>query len=84
MPPLSQRMLEDMRLHNFSPETQRSYIHCLAEYAKYFNQSPSELDVEAIREYQLHLSQVRLMSPQSVNCFTAAAKFLYQTTLELP
>lgn len=84
MTPLRQRMLEDMRLRNFSPETQRSYIHYLAEYAKYFNESPSELDVEAIREYQLYLNEVRLMSPQSVNCFTAAAKFLYQTTLELP
>ena len=77
-------MLEAMRLRNLSPETQRSYIHYLEGFAKYFNQSPSELDVEAIREYQLYLSQVRLMSPQSVNCFTAAAKFLYQQTLELP
>lgn len=77
-------MLEDMRLRNFSPETQRSYIHSLASYAKYFNQSPEELDVDAIREYQIYLSDVRLMSPQSVNCFTAAAKFLYQETLELP
>jgi hypothetical protein len=24
------------------------------------------------------------MSPKSVNCFTSAAKFIYQTTLELP
>ena len=77
-------MLEDMRLRNFSPETQRSYIHYLVEYAKYFNESPSELDVEAIREYQLYLKDVRQMSPQSVNGFTSAAKFLYQQTLELP
>lgn len=84
MTPLRQRMLEDMRLRNFSPETQRSYIHYLVEYAKYFNESPSELDVEAIREYQLYLKDVRQMSPQSVNGFTSAAKFLYQQTLELP
>jgi site-specific recombinase XerD len=77
-------MLEDMRLRNFSPETQRSYTHYLSAFAKYFNQCPSGLDVEAIREYQLYLSQVRMMSPQSVNVFTAAAKFLYQETLELP
>jgi integrase/recombinase XerD len=84
MTPLRQRMLEDMRLRNFSPETQRSYIHYLAGYASYFNECPSKLDVEAIREYQLYLKDVRLMSPQSVNVFTAAAKFLYQETLELP
>lgn len=84
MTPLRQRMLEDMRLRNFSPETQRSYIHSLRGFAKYFNCCPSRLDVEAIREYQLYLSEVRLMSPQSVNVFTSAAKFLYQETLELP
>jgi len=84
MTPLRERMQEDMRLRNFSPETQRTYIHYLEGFAKYFNLSPSELDVEAIREYQLYLIEARLMSPQSVNCFTAAAKFLYQTTLDLP
>lgn len=84
MTPLRQRMLEDMRLRNFSPETQRSYIHYLAHFAKYFDQCPSQLDVGAVREYQLYLSEVRQLSPQSVNCFTAAAKFLYQETLELP
>lgn len=84
MTPLRQRMLEDMRLRNLSPETQRSYIHYIAAYAKYFKRSPEELGVEAIREYQLHLIQERKLSPESVNCFTAAAQFLYLTTLELP
>jgi len=84
MTPLRERMQEDTRLRNFSPETQRTYIHYLEGFAKYFNLSPSELDVEAIREYQLYLIEARLMSPQSVNCFTAAAKVLYRTTLDLP
>lgn len=84
MTPLRQRMLEDMRLRNFSPETQRSYIHYVAAFANYFKRSPEELGVEAIREYQLHLIEERKLSPGSVNCFTAAAQFLYQTTLELP
>jgi len=84
MTPLRNRMSEDMRLRNFSSETQRSYVHYIAEYAKYFNLSPVHLGPEAIREYQLHLINDRKMSAQSVNCFTAAAKFLYQTTLEMP
>jgi integrase/recombinase XerD len=84
MTPLRQRMLEDMRLRNFSPETQRSYIHYIAGFAKHFQRSPEDLGVEAIREYQLHLIEERKLSPASVNCFTAAAHFLYTTTLELP
>lgn len=84
MTPLRQRMLEDMRLRNFSPETQRSYIHYIAEYAQYFKTSPAELGPEAVRDFQVYLTEERKMSPHSVNCFTSAAKFLYTTTLELP
>lgn len=84
MTPLRKRMLEDMQLRNFSKETQRSYIHYIAEYAQYFNASPDLLGPEAIREFQLYLTNERKMSPESVNCFTSAAKFLYLTTLELP
>jgi integrase/recombinase XerD len=84
MTPLRKRMLEDMQLRNFSAETQRSYIHYIADYAMYFKASPDQLGPEAVREYQLYLTNERKMSPESVNCFTSAAKFLYLTTLELP
>jgi len=84
MSPLRQRMAEDMRRRNFSTETQRAYLHYMIEYAKYFGVSPDQLGPEAIREYQLHLIDERKMSPESVNCFTSAAKFLYLHTLELP
>ncbi|MBI4902602.1 MAG: phage integrase N-terminal SAM-like domain-containing protein, partial [Acidobacteria bacterium] len=33
MTPLRQRMIEDMQLRRFSPETQRSYIHYIADFA---------------------------------------------------
>lgn len=84
MTPLRKRMLEDMRLRNFSPETQRSYIHYIAEYAMYFKTSPADLGPEAIRDYQLYMLEERKMSAESINCFTSAAKFIYLTTLELP
>lgn len=84
MTPLGQQMIEDMQRRNLSEETQRNYIHYIAEYARHFNIPPDRLAPEAIREYQLFLSNDRKMSAQSVNCFTAAAKFLYQTTLEMP
>jgi integrase/recombinase XerD len=84
MTPLRKRMLEDMRLRNFSPETQRSYIHYIAEYAMYFKTSPANLGPEAIRDFQLYLLEERKMSAESINCFTSAAKFIYLTTLELP
>ncbi|HME57224.1 MAG TPA: site-specific integrase [Terracidiphilus sp.] len=84
MTPLRQRMIEDMRIRNFATTTQRSYIHYVAEFAKYFNRSPEELDLEAVRQYQLYLAQDRKLSPQSINTFVSAVQFLYRITLEMP
>jgi site-specific recombinase XerD len=77
-------MIEDMRIRNFAATTQRSYVHYVAEFAKYFHRDPAELDLEAIRQYQLYLSQERKLSPQSINTFVSAVQFLYLVTLELP
>jgi site-specific recombinase XerD len=64
--------------------TQRSYVHYVAHFAKYFDRTPAELDLEAVRQYQLYLSQERQLSPQSVNTFVSAVQFLYLVTLEMP
>jgi integrase/recombinase XerD len=84
MTPLRQRMIDDMRIRNFAEGTQRSYIHYVAGFAKYFNLSPELLDLEAVRQYQLFLNQERKLSPQSINCFVSAVQFLYTVTLEMP
>ena len=84
MTPLRQRMIDDMQLRNLAPATQRNYIHSVAEFAKYFRLSPEVLDLEAVRQYQLHLVTERKLSPQSVNQYVSAVKFLYTVTLEMP
>ena len=84
MTPLRQRFIEDMQLRNLAPGTQRSYIHYVAEFARYFIRSPEQLDLEAVRQYQLHLLQERKLSAESVNTFISAVQFLYLQTLEMP
>ena len=84
MTPLRQRMIEDMQLRNLAQTTQRSYIHYVADFALYFNRSPEHLDLEAVRQYQLHLLQDRKLSACSVNTFISAVRFLYLETLEMP
>jgi integrase/recombinase XerD len=84
MTPLRQRMIEDMRIRNLATTTQRSYIHYVSEFARHFNRSPQDLDLEAVRQYQLYLAQDRKLSPQSINTFVSAVQFLYLTTLEMP
>src|SRR6266498_310557 len=84
MTPLRQRMLEDMQLRNLTPETQRNYVHHVANFAKYFGQSPEVLDLEAVRQYQLYLLNERKLSPETINQYISSVKFLYLTTLEMP
>ena len=84
MTPLRQRMFEDMQLRNFATGTQRSYIHYVGAFANYYGMSPERLGLDEIRNYQLYLIEERKFSPQSVNCFVNAVKFLYTVTLEMP
>ena len=46
MSPLRRRMIEDMTVRNLSPATQRSYVHAVAKFARFFGRSPETLDLE--------------------------------------
>ena len=82
--PLRVRMIEEMRIRNLSCETQRNYIHHVAEFARHYNTSPMNLGLDEIRNFRIHLLDVKLLSPQSVNSFVAAVKFLYSDVLDMP
>ncbi len=81
MTPLRQRMLEDLRLRNYSPRTQYQYIYYVAAFAKHFGKSPDLLGLEEIRAYQIYLVNKRRVSWSSLNICVAALRFLYQVTL---
>jgi site-specific recombinase XerD len=84
MTPLRRRFIEDMQLRGFAPTTQRSYLHYVSEFAKFYNASPEHLDLEAVRQYELHLLHERKLSPESINTFVSAVQFLFLITLEMP
>ena len=56
----------------------------MEDYAKFFHTSPDKLDLEAVRQYEIHLVNERKLSAQSVNTFVSPVQFLYLTTLEMP
>jgi integrase/recombinase XerD len=45
-------MIEDMTVRNLSPATQRSYIHAVAKFSRYFGCSPARLGLEDIRAFR--------------------------------
>ena len=84
MTALRQRMIQDMQLRRLAKTTQRSYVHYVAEYAKYIGLGPEQLDLEAVRQYTLYLVDERKLAPETINASTAAIKFVYLQTLEMP
>lgn len=84
MTPLRQRFIEDMHLRGLASTTQRSYLHYVADYANFYGTSPAQLDLEAVRQYELYLIHEKKLSPQSINAFISAVQFLYLVTLEMP
>jgi len=81
MTPLRQRMLEDMRVRNFSPHTQSTYALQVSLFARYFRKPPDQLGPEEIRSYQVYLTDQRKLAPASTLIAVAALRFLYKVTL---
>jgi integrase/recombinase XerD len=86
MSPLRRRMIEDMTVRNLSPANQRSYVHAVAKFGRFFGRSPERLGLEEVRAFQVHLVAGGLSWP-ALNQTVCALRFLYGVTLmqaELP
>jgi site-specific recombinase XerD len=84
MTPLRQRVLEDMRVRNLSPHTQRAYVENVARFARHFGRSPLDLGPAEIRTYQVYLIRERHLAPGSREIAVCAIRFLYKVTLKKP
>ena len=78
---LRQLLLDELQRRNYSPNTVRSYVDVVEEFARYFRRSPEQLGPDHVREYQVYLSV-------SASCLRAPSKaalrFLFFKTLRRP
>ena len=65
---LRQKMIEDMRIRNFSPHTQKAYVRDVAKLAKYFGRSPTRIGLQDIRKYQVYLIEEVKVKPGILVC----------------
>lgn len=79
--PLRRRMIDDMSLRNLSPATQRSYLHAVTKFSRYFGRSPERLGLEDVRTFQVHLVSQGI-SWGSLNQIVCALRFFYGITLD--
>jgi integrase/recombinase XerD len=80
MNPLRRRMIEDMKVRDLSPVTQRCHVHAVAKLAQYFKQSPDRLGLTEVRAYQIHLVATGT-SWAGFNVAVSALRFFYGVTL---
>ena len=78
--PLRRRMIEDMTVRNLSPATQRSYVHAVSKFSRFFGRSPDTLTLEDVRTFQVHLAG-KGVAWASLNQTVAALRFFYGVTL---
>ena len=51
--PLRQRLIDDMNMRRFSPETQRNYIRDVGRFATFVGRSPATATAEDLRRFQV-------------------------------
>jgi site-specific recombinase XerD len=70
-----------MKLRNFSPATQESYVYAVSRLARYHHKSPDQLSKEDIRAFLVHLTVERKLSPNSLTGYCSGLRFFYNETL---
>jgi site-specific recombinase XerD len=74
-------MREDMQIRHLSSHTQRAYLAAIARFATHFGRSPTDLGLEDIRTYQLHLVS-HSVGHSTFTIAVSALRFLYTVTLQ--
>lgn len=81
MSPLRQRLVDDLRLRNYSPRTIEAYVAAVAKLAKHFGRPPDQLSLEDLRAFQLHMLDQEKASWSRFNVVVSGLRFFFKITL---
>jgi integrase/recombinase XerD len=81
--PLRVRMIQDMTVRNFVPDTQREYIRAVKKLAAFLGRSPDTATAEDLRAFQIHLTETGT-NPPTINATVTALRFFFKVTLDRP
>ena len=82
--PLRQRMLEDMNVRRFTPDTQREYVRAVKRLAAFLGRTPDTATAEELRTFQVHLTETGVRPPTTNATVTALRFFLCRPNFLLP
>jgi site-specific recombinase XerD len=83
MTPLRQRLVDDLRLRNYSPRTAEAYVAAVVKLTRHCRLPPDRLSPEQVRLFQLQLV-ARRVSASQLNQVTAGLRFFFGVTLGRP
>jgi site-specific recombinase XerD len=73
---------QELKLRNYSPKTNKSYLACLIEYFVFHGADIEQMSEEKIKEFLLQ-KQAKNYAPQTINLYLNAIKFFYQQVLKI-
>jgi site-specific recombinase XerD len=74
-------MIECLQLRGLSERTQESYVRAVRQLAEHYHKSPDLITEEELRQYFLHLKNVKHYSRNTMTIAICGLKFFFEHTL---
>src|SRR5258708_26341213 len=81
--PLRQRLIDDMTIRRFSPETQRNYIRDVGRFATFLGRRPDTATAEDLRRFQIDQRDTGVPTP-TLNTILAALRVFFTHSHDRP
>lgn len=81
---LRDRMVQDMRVRDFSERTVEAYVAAVRGLAKYYRKAPDTLGDEEIHRYLVYVREQRKLSASSRQQIRCGLRFFYEVTVRRP
>jgi integrase/recombinase XerD len=81
MTELRKRMIETLQLRGMSERTQQAYVRAVRQLADHYHKSPDLVTEEELRQYFLHIKNVKKYSRASSTIALCGIKFFFEKTL---
>jgi len=84
MTEMRRRMEEELKLHGFSPRTQKTYLDWVARFARHHCRGPEQMGEEQVRSYLVYLLEDQKLSRSTLVQALCALKFFYNHVQHRP
>ena len=81
--PLRQRLIDDMTMRRFSPETQRNYVRDVGRFVTFLGRSPDTATPDDVRQFQIDQREAGVSTP-TMNSIVSALRFFFTQTIDRP